>query len=173
MYFEHEKLTVYQESIKYVAYVAALLPRLQRPFSSIRDQLFRSRSSQSIALNIAEGNGKRSRADRRRFFEIARGSAMESAAALDMLVAVGAFTLDEITPGKALLFPVVKMLSKMTEYTEAEREEMTEHGRKDPLGGREQEQDEEQEQESRLRVCARKSTKDPDEPKVISFKARG
>src|SRR3990170_3562916 len=58
MYFDHEKLTVYQESIKFVAYVAALLPRLQSPFSSIRDQLLRS--SQSIALNIAEGNGKRS-----------------------------------------------------------------------------------------------------------------
>ena len=63
---------------------------------------------------------------------------MESAAALDVLVAVGAFTLDEITPGKALLLPVVKMLSKMTEYTEAAREEMTEYERQNPLGEREQ-----------------------------------
>ena len=136
MYFDHEKLTVYQKSIEFVAFVAVLLPRLQSPFSSIRDQLLRS--SQSIALNIAEGNGKRSSADRRRFFEINRGSAMESAAALDVLVAVGAFTLDAITPGKALLFPVVKMLSKMTEYTEAAREEMTEYERQNPLGEREQ-----------------------------------
>ena len=139
MYFDHEKLTVYQERIEFVVFVAALLPRLQSPFSSIRDQLLRS--SQSIVLNIAEGNGKRSSADRRRFFEINRGSAMESAAALDVLVAVGAFTLDEITPGKALLLPVVKMLSKMTEYTEAAREETTEYGRQDPLGDRKQEQD--------------------------------
>ena len=136
MYFAHEKLTVYQKSIEFVAFVAALLPRLQSPFGSIRDQLLRS--SQSIALNIAEGNGKRSPADRRRFFEIARGSAMESAATLDVLVAVGAFPLDEITPGKALLFPVVKMLSKMTEYTEAVEEEMAEYGRPDPLGDDEQ-----------------------------------
>ena len=136
MYFDHEKLIVYQRSIEFVAFVAALLPRLQSPFGSIRDQLLRS--SQSIALNIAEGNGKRSPADRRRFFEIARGSAMESAAALDVLVAVGAITLEEITPGKALLFPVVKVLSKMTEYTAAAREEMTEYGRQDPLGDQEQ-----------------------------------
>jgi four helix bundle protein len=139
MYFDHEKLTVYQKSIECVAFVAALLPRLQSPFSSIRDQWLRS--SQSIALNIAEGNGKRSPADRRRFFEIARGSAMESAATLDVRVAVGAFPLDEITPGKALLFPVVKMLSKMTEYTEAVREETAEYGRPDPLCDGEQEQD--------------------------------
>ena len=136
MYFDHEKLTVYQKSIEFVAFVAALLPRLQSPVGNIRDKLLRS--SQSIALNIAEGNGKRSPADRRRFFEIARGSAMESAATLDVLVAVGAFPLDEITPGKALLFPVVKMLSKMTEYTEAVKEEMAGYGRPDPLGDAEQ-----------------------------------
>lgn len=126
MYFDHEKLTVYQKSIEFVAFVAALLPRLQSPFGNIRDQLLRS--SQSIVLNIAEGNGKRSPADRRRFFEIARGSAMESAATLDVLVAVGAFPLDETAPGKELLFPIVKMLSKMTEYPEAAREEMAEYG---------------------------------------------
>jgi hypothetical protein len=47
---------------------------------------------------------------------------MESAAILDVLVAVGAFPLDEITPGKALLFPVVEMLSEMTEYPDVARE---------------------------------------------------
>ena len=139
MYFDHEKLIVYQKSIEFVAFVAKLLPRLQSPFGSIRDQLLRS--SQSIALNIAEGNGKRSPADRRRFFEIARGSAMESAATLDVLVAVGAFLSDEITPGKALLFPVVKMLSKMTEYPPAAREEMAEYGSPVPLVDLEREQD--------------------------------
>ncbi len=139
MYFDHEKLTVYQKSIEFVAFVAKLLPRLQSPFGSTRDQLLRS--SQSIALNIAEGNGKRSIADRRRFFEIARGSAMESAATLDVLVAVGAFSLDEITPGKAMLFPVVKMLSKMTEYTPAAREDMSEYGRPIPFEHLEQEQE--------------------------------
>jgi four helix bundle protein len=139
MYFDHERLTVYQKSIEFVTFVAALLPRLQSPFSSLRDQLLRS--SQSIPLNIAEGNGKRSPADRRRFFEIARGSAMESAATLDVLVAVGAFPLEEITPGKALLFPVVKMLSRMTEYAQAAREEMAEYARSDPFGESHQEQD--------------------------------
>ena len=59
---------------------------------------------------------------------------MESAATLDVLVAVGALPLDEITPGKALLFPVVKMLSKMTEYPEVPREEMAGYGSQDVPG---------------------------------------
>ncbi len=80
-----------------MAFVVALLPRRHSPFGNIPDQLLRS--SQSIALNIAEGNGKRSPADRWRFFEIARNSAMESAATLDVLVVVGAFPLDKSAPG--------------------------------------------------------------------------
>ena len=43
--------------------------------------------------NIAEGNGKTTKADRRRYFEIARGSALECAAIQDVLV-VG-FGLDK------------------------------------------------------------------------------
>ena len=38
-----------------------------------------------IPLNIAEGNGKFSTIDRARFLEIARGSALECAACLDVL----------------------------------------------------------------------------------------
>jgi four helix bundle protein len=44
------------------------------------------RASQSIPLNVAEGNGKTAGADRRRYFETARGSAPECAAIQDVLV---------------------------------------------------------------------------------------
>ncbi len=74
---------------------------------------------------------------------------MESAATLDVLVAVGAFPLDEIMPGKALLFLVVKMLSRMTEHMLAAREEVAEYGRPDSLSDLEQEQEQEQERTSR------------------------
>jgi hypothetical protein len=48
-----------------------------------KDQL--DRASTSIVLNLAEGNGKRSHPDRCRYFDIARGSALECAACLDVL----------------------------------------------------------------------------------------
>ena len=51
--------------------------------SYLRDQLFRA--SSSVVLNIAEGSGKTSPADKRRYFAIALGSFRESCAALDLM----------------------------------------------------------------------------------------
>ena len=68
---------------------------------------------------------------------------MESAATSDVLVAVGAFPLDEIAPGKALLFPVVQLMPKMTEYPEVAREKMAEYGSQDAFGDRQKEQEQE------------------------------
>jgi len=80
----HEKLDVYRLSINYVAWVYEKADSLNGVHRSARDQWLRA--SQSIPLNIAEGNGKRAEADRRRYFEIVRGSALECAAFQDVLV---------------------------------------------------------------------------------------
>ncbi|PYK13120.1 MAG: four helix bundle protein [Verrucomicrobia bacterium] len=78
---------------------------------STRDHLERSRDS--IALNIAEGNGKFSKKDRARFFQIAHGSALQSAACLDLLVSRRCCARDAIVRGKAILEEIVKMLFTM------------------------------------------------------------
>jgi four helix bundle protein len=75
---------------------------------SVRNQL--DRASTSIPLNIAEGNGKFTSPDRCRFFDNARGSALESAACLDVLVAKRFVSTDEIQEGKAILVKIVSML---------------------------------------------------------------
>lgn len=69
MKFGHEQLDVYQVSLKYVGWAYRLAKRLHGMDRHARDQLLRA--SQSILLNIAEGNGKGTAPDRRRFFEIA------------------------------------------------------------------------------------------------------
>lgn len=126
MRFDHEKLDVYQASIEFTIAIDGLADSLQGRNRHARDQLVRS--SQSIPLNIAEGNGKRSRADRNRYFEIARGSATESAATLDLMHALGAIPEDDFLKAKALLHRIVSMLSKMTAYRDRARESSGAYG---------------------------------------------
>src|SRR5213596_3109287 len=84
MYFDHEKLDVYREAIAFCGWVGEFLAGVSAK-AAAKDQL--DRASTSIPLNIAEGNGKFSARDRARFLEMARGSALECAACLDVLVA--------------------------------------------------------------------------------------
>ncbi len=105
--FDHEKLKVYQASIAFVAWSHGLLQNLPKS-SSIYGQL--DRASTSIPLNLAEGNGKFTSADRCRFFDIARGSALESAACLDVLAAKKIVDLAAIEPGKGQLVEIVSMI---------------------------------------------------------------
>lgn len=112
MAFDHEKLDVYQVSLQFVAWVHDRVQRLKGQCRFARDELIRA--SQSIPRNIAEGNGKRSKPDRGRYFEIARGSALECAAILDELRIMKAFGGGEVEEGKRLLQRVVSMLTKMT-----------------------------------------------------------
>jgi four helix bundle protein len=106
-WFDHEKLEVYREAILFIAWLSALLEGTVR-IGEVKDQL--DRASTSIALNIAEGNGKYTPKDRCRFFDIAHGSALECAAGLDILVARTKLTPDQIRPGKERLQRVVRML---------------------------------------------------------------
>src|SRR5438045_6847251 len=98
MPFYHEKLSVYQRTLEFATWSQDLIESLTKK-TSTRDHL--ERSGDSIALNIAEGNGKFSRKDRARFFQIAHGSALESAACLDLLIARRCCAADSIINGKS------------------------------------------------------------------------
>ena len=106
-FFDHEKLDVYQESIFFCEWVGDLLSSIAAK-AAAKDQL--DRASTSIPLNIAEGNGKFSDADRSRFLEIARGSALECAACLDVLVVRKHISADNIVAQKEQLVRIVNML---------------------------------------------------------------
>ena len=107
----HEKLDVYRLSIGYVAWVCEKAGELSGVHRSARDQWLRA--SQSIPLNIAEGNGKTADADRRRYFEIARGSALECAAIQDVLVVGKALDKTESRSRKQELDRMAAMLSRL------------------------------------------------------------
>lgn len=105
--FDHEKLRVYQEALRFVAFADSVVAELPSKLSA-KDQL--ERAATSIVLNIAEGNGKRSHTDRCRYLDIARGSALECAACLDVLVVKKQLPPERAAEGKGLLIAVVSML---------------------------------------------------------------
>ena len=113
MELDHENLVVYRVSLDFAAWAYELCRRLKGPDRHARDQLLRA--SQSISLNIAEGCGKVSSADRSRFMQIASGSARECGAILDILSRCGPLDADGFKSGKSLLVRIVAMLTRMTE----------------------------------------------------------
>jgi len=104
-----EKLDVYRIALEFQAIAVKLVPK--RGFAELRDQL--DRASISIVLNIAEGCGRRSPADKGRFYAMARGSATECAAIVDLLGARGLIDRPMRSRARALLVRMVQMLSQL------------------------------------------------------------
>ena len=82
MPFMFEKLEVYQKAVDFADEVAALTEGFPRGYGFLVDQL--NRAALSIATNLAEGNGRFTKPDRRNFFTIARGSAQECVPLLEI-----------------------------------------------------------------------------------------
>ena len=105
--FDHEKLKVYQAAISFVAWSTELVTQIPSK-AAVKDQL--DRASTSVPLNIAEGNGKFAIKDRCRFLDFARGSALECAACLDVIVAKNLLNEAAVQSGKSHLLEIVSML---------------------------------------------------------------
>jgi len=104
---DHEKLEVYQESLKFVAWAAAFLGATPKHLA-VHNPL--SRASTSIPGNIAEGNGKYTSADPCRFFDIARGSILDCATCLDVLRAKTRIKQGEADSGKLISIGIASLL---------------------------------------------------------------
>jgi four helix bundle protein len=105
--FDHESLDAYRAAVEFAAWAGEVIEKLPAKLSA-RDQL--DRASTSAVLNIAEGNGKFSLRDRRRYFEIALGSELECAGCIDILVVRKYRTLAEARVGKTKLQRAVSPL---------------------------------------------------------------
>lgn len=109
MPFAFEKLKVYQKAITFADDVCTLTRDLPRGYFFLANQL--NRAALSIAANIAEGNGRFTKADRRNFFGIARGSVQECVPLLELAARQKLLKPDGHEQFKADLEEIAKMLS--------------------------------------------------------------
>lgn len=82
MAFAFEKLQVYQKAVAFADTVCTLTKDFPRGYFFLADQV--NRAALSIAANIAEGNGRFTKADRKNFFGITRGSVQECVPLLEL-----------------------------------------------------------------------------------------
>src|SRR5215212_2967576 len=108
---DYENLDVYRCAIEFLRLALRVASNLPRNESELRAQL--KTAAMSVPLNIAEGTGKPSPADRAHAHAIARGSAMECGALIDVYAIAGYISAADARQGKDLIVRTVAMLSKM------------------------------------------------------------
>ena len=113
--FDHEKLDVYQASIEFVALSDDIVEHMPRGRAYLADQL--QRAGTSIPLNIAEGAGEFSSSEKARFYRMAKRSATECAAILDVSRRLALLEEPRFQTGRDLLLRIVAMLTKMARRT--------------------------------------------------------
>jgi four helix bundle protein len=116
MILDHEKLEVYKLALEFLVFANEVIGALPRGRRHLADQF--TRASMSIVLNLAEGAGKHSKADKRRYYLTARGSATESAALLDVCWRLKLLEESKHRAGKETLVRVVSMLVKLAQSFE-------------------------------------------------------
>jgi four helix bundle protein len=112
---DHEKLEVYRVARELCRNVEAR-GRRWRGRPDLIEQARRSASA--IPLNVAEGGGEFARKEKARFYRIARRSADELSAALDVLVDAGVAREEELVEARDLIVRVVSMLVKLIKTME-------------------------------------------------------
>lgn len=115
--FDHERLDVYQRALDFVVAAGTIRRALPQGCGALADQL--DRAAVSIALNIAEGAGEFAMREKARFYRIARRSATESAAILDVAKRLGLATSAEVETAKATLREIVPMLVRLAKRMES------------------------------------------------------
>jgi four helix bundle protein len=116
-HFEHEGLDVYKAAIQLVGLADRVIDALPRGRGYLADQL--ARASSSIALNIAEGAGEFAGAEKARFYRIARRSATECAAILDVCSALGLAGPEPVAACRDPLLRIAAMLTRMIQNLSA------------------------------------------------------
>lgn len=114
--FDFEKLDVYQASIEVVVLIDNVTESFPRGRAYLTDQL--QRAGTSIALNIAEGAGEFSTNEKSRFYRMAKRSATETAAILEISKRSNIIQEEHYRNARELLIRIVMMLTKMAQKSD-------------------------------------------------------
>ena len=109
MAFMFENLLVYQKAVDFADRIASHTESFPRGYYFLVDQL--NRAALSVAANLAEGNGRFTKPDRKNFFTIARGSVQECVPLLEVAKRRGFLKQDEHDQLKACLEEMARMIS--------------------------------------------------------------
>ena len=116
MAFMFEKLQVYQKAVDFADQATGLTESFPRGYGFLADQL--NRAALSVAANIAEGNGRFTKADRKHFFTIARGSVQECVPLLELARRKGLVGESSVSDLRHQLEVIAKMLSGLIKGTD-------------------------------------------------------
>jgi len=109
MAFMFENLEVYQKAIDFPELTTSITEQFPRSYHFLTGEL--NRASLSISTNIAEGNGRVTKADRKNFFIIAPGSVQECVPLLELTRRKGLVNEGTYNRFRVELETVAKMIS--------------------------------------------------------------
>ena len=111
MTLDHSKLDVYQRALELLDLLDLIHDLIPPGRAHLKDQL--DRAGTSVVLNIAEGAGEFSPLEKQRFYRMARRSATETAAILDILERRRSLPNESLQPARDLVVRVVSMLVRL------------------------------------------------------------
>lgn len=109
--FDHEDLDVYQVGLEVVSWLETMW-RVSSCTSDVRTKL--DKSTTSIVLNIAEGNGRFTGKDQASFYEIAYKATVQSASLVDLATANSAAEVSRVDAGRERLRRIAAMLTALS-----------------------------------------------------------
>jgi four helix bundle protein len=107
---QFDNTRIYQRAMELASLSHHIIGKFPRGYGYLADQL--RRASSSVVLNFAEGYGKQTNADQRRFFTIARGSACEVAAVFDLAYRFELIGEEQYGTGREMCDHLARMLTR-------------------------------------------------------------
>lgn len=110
--FSYKKLIVWQKSITLLKLTYAIVAKLPKHEEyNLKSQL--PRAALSVSSNIAEGSGRKSDAERKRFYEVARSSVIEIDSQLEAGIILEYITPQDCAEINNIIIEEFRMLTKM------------------------------------------------------------